>query len=118
MCGCRKQGGKAHAKAKSHSSWASLQFSWTDCITCCANTTTTEGGAGTPVYKVAALQYLTTEILELANNATQLETHIIPPHLQLATHNDELLNKLLGKVTIAQGGVLPNIQAILLAKKT
>jgi len=28
------------------------------------------------------------------------------------------LNKLLGGVTIAQGGVLPNIQAVLLTKKT
>ena len=32
--------------------------------------------------------------------------------------NDEELNKLLAGVTIAQGGVLPNIQAILLPKKT
>ncbi|CAF1505333.1 unnamed protein product, partial [Adineta ricciae] len=31
---------------------------------------------------------------------------------------DEELNKLLSGVTIAQGGVLPNIQAILLPKKT
>ena len=37
---------------------------------------------------------------------------------QLAIRNDEELNKLLGGVTIAQGGVLPNIQAVLLPKKT
>ncbi|XP_042617347.1 histone H2A.2.1-like [Cyprinus carpio] len=36
---------------------------------------------------------------------------------KLAVRNDEL-NKLLGGVTIAQGGVLPNIQAVLLPKKT
>ncbi|MGH0128592.1 UNVERIFIED_CONTAM: hypothetical protein FKN15_046439 [Acipenser sinensis] len=36
----------------------------------------------------------------------------------LAVRNDEELNKLLGGVTIAQGGVLPNIQAVLLPKKT
>ncbi|KAL5968496.1 Histone H2A [Taenia solium] len=29
----------------------------------------------------------------------------------------QALNKLLGGVTIAQGGVLPNIQAVLLPKK-
>ncbi|VFV25751.1 histone h2a type 1-a [Lynx pardinus] len=38
--------------------------------------------------------------------------------LKLAIRNDEELNKLLGRVTIAQGGVLPNIQAVLLPKKT
>ncbi|XP_061388616.1 histone H2A-like [Musca vetustissima] len=37
---------------------------------------------------------------------------------RLAIRNDEELNKLLSGVTIAQGGVLPNIQAVLLPKKT
>ncbi|KAJ4923276.1 hypothetical protein JOQ06_026092 [Pogonophryne albipinna] len=46
------------------------------------------------------------------------KSRIIPRHLQLAVRNDEELNKLLGGVTIAQGGVLPNIQAVLLPKKT
>ncbi|PVD26274.1 hypothetical protein C0Q70_13944 [Pomacea canaliculata] len=34
-------------------------------------------------------------------------------HLQLAIRNDKELNKLLSGVTIAHGGVLPNIQAVL-----
>ena len=36
----------------------------------------------------------------------------------LLLRNDEELNKLLAGVTIAQGGVLPNIQAVLLPKKS
>uniref|UniRef100_A0A671PD40 Histone H2A n=1 Tax=Sinocyclocheilus anshuiensis TaxID=1608454 RepID=A0A671PD40_9TELE len=77
-------------------------------------------GAGAPVNLVAVLEYLTAEILELAGNAARdnKKTRIIPRHLQLAVRNDEELNKLLGGVTIAQGGVLPNIQAVLLPKKT
>ena len=38
-------------------------------------------------------------------------------YIQLAVRNDEELNKLLGEVTIASGGVLPNIHAVLLPKK-
>ena len=38
--------------------------------------------------------------------------------VQLAVRNDEELNKLLGGVTIAAGGVLPNIHSVLLPKKS
>merc|ERR1712169_157894 len=56
-------------------------------------------GAGAPVYLAAVLEYLAAEIL------------------QLAVRNDEELNKLLGGVTIASGGVIPNIHSVLLPKK-
>ena len=60
------------------------------------------------------------EILELAGNAARgnKKTRITPRHIQLAVRNDEELNKLLGEVTIAGGGVLPNIHANLLPKKS
>jgi histone H2A len=42
----------------------------------------------------------------------------VPRHIQLAVRNDEELSRLLGQVTIANGGVLPNIHSILLPKKS
>uniref|UniRef100_UPI00398E4DF7 zinc finger protein 79-like n=1 Tax=Pristiophorus japonicus TaxID=55135 RepID=UPI00398E4DF7 len=117
----RKNRREARAKAKSRSSRASLQFP-----VCRVHRLLRKGnyaervGAGAPVYMAAVLEYLTAEILELAGHAAldNKKTRIIPRHLQPAIRNDQELNKLLGKVTIAQGGVLPNIQAVLLPKKT
>ncbi|XP_074174741.1 histone H2A type 1-H-like, partial [Rhinolophus sinicus] len=117
----RKQGGKARAKAKTRSSRAGLQFPVGRVHRLLRKGNYAERvGAGAPVYLAAVLEYLTAEILELAGNAARdnKKTRIIPRHLQLAIRNDEELNKLLGKVTIALGGVLPNIQAVLPPKKT
>uniref|UniRef100_A0A8C5N2Q9 Histone H2A n=1 Tax=Leptobrachium leishanense TaxID=445787 RepID=A0A8C5N2Q9_9ANUR len=121
MSGRGKQGGKTRAKAKTRSSRAGLQFPVGRVHRLLRKGNYAERvGAGAPVYLAAVLEYLTAEILELAGNAARdnKKTRIIPRHLQLAVRNDEELNKLLGGVTIAQGGVLPNIQAVLLPKKT
>ncbi|XP_071860926.1 histone H2A [Bombus fervidus] len=77
-------------------------------------------GSGAPVYLAAVMEYLAAEVLELTGNAARdnKKSRIIPRHVQLAIRNDEELNKLLSGVTISQGGVLPNIQAALLPRKT
>ncbi|KAH7298793.1 hypothetical protein KP509_25G059300 [Ceratopteris richardii] len=77
-------------------------------------------GSGAPVYLAAVLEYLAAEVLELAGNAARdnKKNRIIPRHIQLAVRNDEELGRLLGRVTIANGGVLPNIHSVLLPKKS
>ncbi|XP_076999684.1 histone H2A type 1-H-like [Tamandua tetradactyla] len=120
MSGRGKQGGKARAKAKTCSSRAGLQFPVGRVHRLLRKGNYAERvGAGAPVYLAAVLEYLAAEILELAGNAARdkKKRRIITRHLHLAIRNDEELNKLLGKVTITQGGVLPNIQAVLLPKK-
>ncbi|XP_067910303.1 histone H2A-like [Heterodontus francisci] len=116
-----KSGGKAWAKAKSHSSRVGQQFPVGRVHRLLRKDNYAEHeGAGAPVYLAAVLEYLTADILELAGNAApdNKKTRIIPRHLQLAVRNDEELSRLLGGVTIGHGGALPNIQAVLLPKKT
>ncbi|XP_041043287.1 histone H2A-like [Carcharodon carcharias] len=116
MSGCDKTGGKGHAKDKTRFSRAGLQFP-----VGCIHRLLRKGHyaervrSGAPVYLATVLEYLTAKILELAGNAVwdNKTTRIIP-----AMRNDEELNKLLGGVTIAQGGALPNIEAVLLPKET
>ncbi|CAL5200183.1 unnamed protein product [Lathyrus oleraceus] len=76
-------------------------------------------GTGAPVYLAAVLEYLAAEVLELAGNAARdnKKKSISPRHLLLAVRNDEELGKLLAGVTIARGGVLPNINPVLLPKR-
>ncbi|XP_067882498.1 histone H2A-like [Heterodontus francisci] len=99
MSGRGKTSGKARSKAKSRFSRTGLQFL---------------------VGRVHRLLRKDNYAEHLGGNAARdnKKTRIIPRHQQLAVLNDEELNKLLGGVTIVQGGVLPNIQAVLLPKKT
>lgn len=57
---------------------------------------------GAPVYMVAILEYLASEVLELVGNASRdnKKILIIPRHVLLDVRNDE-------EVTIAYGGALP-----------
>ncbi|KAL1140016.1 hypothetical protein AAG570_006993 [Ranatra chinensis] len=117
----RGKGGKSKTKPKSRSTRAGLQFPVGRIHRLLKKGNYAERvGTGAPVYLAAVLEYLTAEVLELAGNAARdnKKTRIIPRHLLLAIRNDEELSKLLNCVTIAQGGVLPNIQSVLLPKKT
>ena len=113
------KGGRGKAKAVSRSAKAGLQFPVGRMSRFLRKGKyATRVGAGAPVYLAAILEYLTAEILELAGNAARdnKKSRIVPRHIQLAVRNDEELNKLFGGVTIASGGVLPNIHSVLVPK--
>ena len=76
-------------------------------------------GGGAPVYMAAVLEYIVAEVLELAGNAAKdnKKLRIVPRHIQLAVRNDDELNNFFGNATIASGGVLPNINPVLLPEK-
>ena len=115
------KGGRGEKKSTSSSSKAGLQFPVGRIGRYLRQGKySTRVGGGAPVYLAAVLEYLCAEILELAGNAARdnKKSRIVPRHITLAVKNDEELNKLLGGVTIASGGVLPNIHAILLPKKS
>ena len=120
MAAGQGKGGKAKKPVKTRSSKAGLQFPVGRVHRYLKKGNYAQRvGAGAPVYLAAVMEYLAAEVLELAGNAARdnKKQRIIPRHLQLAVRNDEELNKLLAGVTIASGGVLPNIQAVLLPKK-
>lgn len=76
-------------------------------------------GAGAPVYLAAVLEYLCAEVLELAGNAAKdnKKLRITPRFILLAIRNDEELNRFMADTTIADGGVLPYINPVLLPGK-
>ncbi|KOC60119.1 Histone H2A [Habropoda laboriosa] len=117
----RGKSGKSRVKGKSRSARAGLHFPVSRIHRLLRKGNFAERvGAGAPVYLAAVMEYLAAEVMELTGNAARdnKRSRIIPRHVQLAVRNDEELNKLLVGVTISQGGVLPNIQAALLPKKT
>ncbi|KAJ7281788.1 histone-fold-containing protein, partial [Mycena rebaudengoi] len=68
------------------------------------------------VYLAGVLEYLMAELLELAGNCAidHKKVRIIPRHIQLAIRNDPELDRLLAKIVIVEGGVVPHIHASLL----
>uniref|UniRef100_A0A8C2MMC0 Histone H2A C-terminal domain-containing protein n=1 Tax=Cricetulus griseus TaxID=10029 RepID=A0A8C2MMC0_CRIGR len=68
-----------------------------------------QGGKARAKAKTPGLQFPVGRVHRLLRKGNYSE--------RLDIRNDEELNKLLGRVTIAQCGVLPHIQAVLLPKK-
>ena len=114
------KGGKSGGKQQSRSQRAGLQFP----VGRIARYMRKGGyarrvGGGAPVYLASVLEYLVAELLELAGNAAKdnKKLRVVPRHIMLAVKNDDELSSLLKGVTIASGGVLPNINSALLPAK-
>ena len=114
------KGGKGKSGQQSRSSRAGLQFP----VGRMARYLRRGGyakrvGGGAPVYLASVLEYLTAELLELAGNAAKdnKKQRIVPRHIMLAVRNDDELSNLLSAVTIANAGVLPNINSALMPEK-
>ena len=77
-------------------------------------------GIGAAVFMAATLDYLTSEILEIAGNITEQHKKkmITPRHIQLGIRNDEELAKLMANIQISDGGSISNINEFLFPKKT
>ena len=75
---------------------------------------------GASVYLTAVTEYMVAELLELSGNAARDNKvgFITPRHIFLALANDEELNRFRKNAIIREGGVLPNIHAVLLPKKS
>ncbi|WWC85199.1 uncharacterized protein L201_000058 [Kwoniella dendrophila CBS 6074] len=73
---------------------------------------------GSSVYFTAVLEYLCCEVVEVSGLVAInfKKKRITPRHLQIGIQNDDELCKLFDKITIAQGGVLPNIHPELTKK--
>ncbi|XP_023942852.1 histone H2A, sperm-like [Bicyclus anynana] len=77
-------------------------------------------GHGASIYLTAIVEYLASEILDLASDVANENNklRLVPRHLMFAIKNDEELSMMLNGVCISQAGVLPGINAQLLPKKT
>jgi len=73
-------------------------------------------GTGAAIFLTATIEYLCSELLDLAGNAATelIKKRITPRHIMMAIKHDDELSRLLKDVHVAHGGVLPNIVQILL----
>ena len=78
-------------------------------------------GASAGVYLTAVLEYLTAELLELSAKVVaqskKKSKRITPRAITMAVRHDDDLGSLLKDVTLANGGVIPNVHKALEKKK-
>ncbi|KAM4641169.1 histone H2A type 2-B-like [Discoglossus pictus] len=120
MSGRNQQGAKVRAKSRSRTSRAGLLFPVGRILRFLHKGNYAERvGAGAPVYLAAVLEYLTSEIIELAGNCAKdgHRKRITPRDLLVSVKLDMELNKLLKGVTFPEGGVLPGVCPEILPKK-
>lgn len=74
-------------------------------------------GKGAPIFLAAVVEYIASELLELASNAARdmAVTRVTPRHVMLAVRSDQELDHLY-KGFIAGGGCLPHIHISLVRK--
>ena len=76
-------------------------------------------GTRPAVVMSAVMEYVASEILELAGNVCQ-EAHkkqLKPRHIMLAIANDEELSKVVSGAIFHESGVAPNVEPVLLPQK-
>ncbi|XP_003744888.1 histone H2A-beta, sperm [Galendromus occidentalis] len=73
-------------------------------------------GSSAPVYLCAVLEYLVTEVLDMAADMARKNKRlrITPRHIMLVIRGDEELNSILENVVFANSGVRPSIHPMLL----
>ena len=76
-------------------------------------------GKGAAIFMAGVLQYLTSEILEMAgdNALEKKKTLIQPKNIMHAIRNDEELHKLFAQVQVSDGGHKQHIEDFLFAHK-
>lgn len=115
-----KVGSKKRAAAVSGAARAGIVFAPARCTRLLRQGRYSERmSTGAGAYMAGVLQYVCEELCELAGDMCESRKRktISPEHLNLAIRSDHELAKLMYMATIAQGGMLPNINEFILPQK-
>ena len=76
-------------------------------------------GKGGAVFMAGVLQYLTSEVMELAGEAChdKKKKTVAPKHVQMAIRGDPELNKMMAHTLVSKGGSVPLVHSALFPGK-